>query len=327
MKRPVRSETLIVGGVNVPVPTFFPAISSVKSNVHPLDDLMVIRAIKYPQFLISAHDIDYADVIRRERMEALLRDAVRGGQIVLLDSGNYEAFWREREEWWSARRLAKILRSVPTHVAFAFDELKPKGSSRRLAARVESAVLRDHRVARHATVVPIVHAPENVLPATVGEVARRLTPIFVGVPERELGEGLYERAVTVARIRDRLDRLGYYCCLHLLGTGNPLSILVYSVAGADSFDGLEWCRTVADYETARLHHLSHWDMFDRQSGMQLRELPYRAGALIHNLRFYSQWMDRIRWALRADQQLELLEKYIPRPGVRKLRHLIRHRDK
>jgi hypothetical protein len=324
MRLPARSETLIVGGINVPVPTFFPAVSSVKSNVQPLDDLMILRAIKYPQFLISAHDVYYANAVQRKRIDTLLRDAIRGGQIVLLDSGNYEAFWREREKWWSSRRLARILRSTPSHLAFAFDELKPQGNSRTLAGRVEFAVLRDHRAARQATVVPIVHAPQNLLPATIAEVVRRLTPILVAVPERELGEGLYQRAAVVAQIRRRLDRLGYYCCLHLLGTGNPLSILIYAVAGADSFDGLEWCRTTVDYETARLHHLSQWDIFDRQSGLPLRKLPYRAGALIHNLRFYSQWMDRIRWAIRAQQEVGLLEKHIPRHAVRRIRPLVRH---
>jgi hypothetical protein len=327
MRSPGRSETLVVGGINVPVPTFFPAISSVKSNVQPLDDLMVLRAIKYPQFLISAHDVHYAKLSHRSRIETLLKEAVRDGQIVLLDSGNYEAFWRERQKWWSSQRLARTLRSTPSHLAFAFDDLQARGGSKTLARRIEAAVLRGHRYARQATVVPIVHASRSALPATVAEVARRLTPILVGVPERELGEGLYQRAAGVAKIRDRLDRLGYYCCLHLLGTGNPVSILVYAMAGADSFDGLEWCRTTVDYATARLHHLTQWDMFDQQSGLELRKLPFRAAALIHNLRFYSQWMDQIRWAVRAHQERELLEKYLPKDAVRTIRPLIRRQGK
>ena len=98
MKAPARSETLIVGGINVPVPVFFPAVSSVKSNVCPLDDLSILRSIAYPQFLLSAYDVHYADTAHRSGIETLLRDAVRGGQIVLLDSGNYEAFWHDRQK-------------------------------------------------------------------------------------------------------------------------------------------------------------------------------------------------------------------------------------
>jgi hypothetical protein len=65
--------------------------------------------------------------------------------------------------------------------------------------------------------------------------SQRLNPIFVAVPKRELGDGLLERARNVVRIRRRLDRLGYHCGLHLLGTGNPISILEYSLCGADTF--------------------------------------------------------------------------------------------
>jgi hypothetical protein len=36
--------------------------------------------------------------------------------------------------------------------------------------------------------------------------------------------------------------------------GNPWSIAVLTAAGADSFDGLEWCRVTVDRRTAQLHH-------------------------------------------------------------------------
>src|SRR6266481_4950891 len=190
---PVRMEALVVGGINVPSPTFFPAISSVKNSVEPLDDLMILRAVKYPQFLISAHDVYYASSTHRKRIEVLLRDAIRTGNIVLLDSGNYEAYWREREKWWSVQRFRRVSRSTPNHLALCFDELDPKGDTRTLARRVEESVVRDHRSGGQGSTVPVVHAPSALLPATVKEVARRLRPIVVALPERELGEGLYER--------------------------------------------------------------------------------------------------------------------------------------
>lgn len=117
MAVPPRAETLVVGGVNVPVPNFFPAISTVKSNLRPLEYLQIIRGVGYPQFLISAHDIYYTGASERRIINGILRDALRSGQIVLLDSGNYEAFWRERTKWWSARRLAGVLRTSPFHLA------------------------------------------------------------------------------------------------------------------------------------------------------------------------------------------------------------------
>jgi queuine/archaeosine tRNA-ribosyltransferase len=306
-----RGEALGVGGISVPVPSFFPAISSVKSNMRTLQCLQVVQAGGFPQFLVSAHDIYCAEPRDRRAMERVLRDAVKARQIVLLDSGNYEAFWRERTKWWSPARLAQVLRTAPCHLAFAFDELDPKGNESHIARSVERAVVRDQRSAGQATVVPIVHGQRGSIPAISAEAAKRLNPILVAVPERELGDGLLDRAQTVAKIRRRLDRLGYYCGLHLLGTGNPISILVYSLCGADTFDGLEWCRTVVDYETARLHHFTHWDLFANQSGVDMRRLPYQARVLVHNLGFYAQWLDRIRSAIRAGKGLRLLEEHLP----------------
>ena len=62
------------------------------------------------------------------------------------------------------------------------------------------------------------------------------------------------RAKTIIKIRKTLAPKKQYYPLHLLGTGNPLSILIYSICGADSFDGLEWCQTTVDYNTGLLYH-------------------------------------------------------------------------
>ncbi|WP_182212931.1 hypothetical protein [Stenotrophomonas acidaminiphila] len=66
-------------------------------------------------------------------------------------------------------------------------------------------------------------------------------------------------------LRKALDDNGRYVGLHLLGTGNPISIALYAWAGADSFDGLEWCQTVVDHDTGLLFHLSQSDFFRRQT--------------------------------------------------------------
>ena len=96
-------------------------------------------------------------------------------------------------------------------------------------------------------------------------VAEQLFPVLLAVPERALGDGIIARTLSVRRLRQALDKLGFYCPLHLLGTGNPLSIAVYAMAGADSFDGLEWCQTVVDHQTGKLFHFQQWDLFKDQT--------------------------------------------------------------
>jgi len=134
---------------------------------------------------------------------------------------------------------------------------------------------------------------------------------LIAIPERELGSGIISRATTLLRIRKTLDQTGQYYPLHLLGTGNPLSILIYSMCGADSFDGLEWCQTTVDHRTALLYHFSQREFFGEQTPFSsMSELPYVHATLGHNLVFYGQWIDTIQNSLSDGTIAELAEHFL-----------------
>jgi len=100
--------------------------------------------------------------------------------------------------------------------------------------------------------------------------SRKVSP-FIAVPERELGEGICKKADTVIKIREKLNTIGRYQPIHILGTGNPLSILILAAAGADLFDGLEWCRTVADRDTGFLFHHQQFEFFLKHNQEKWRD--------------------------------------------------------
>ena len=131
------------------------------------------------------------------------------------------------------------------------------------------------------------------------------------MPERRLGDGILARAHSVAAIRHELDKQGRYIALHLLGTGNPISIAIYAVLGADSFDGLEWCQTVVDFDTASLFHLSQFDFFDQQSAWADAGLSFHAQALTHNLEFYVNWMRRLRASIHEGKAVDFCRFSFP----------------
>jgi len=160
----------------------------------------------------------------------------------------------------------------------------------------------------------------NAFPAICMQVARALGSPLVAVPERELGEGILECALTIGKIRKALNQLGKYIPLHVLGTGNPLSILVYTWAGADSFDGLDWCQTVANHVDGRLYHSLQLDFFVGQSEFaQDVEMSYITRLLAHNLEFYRKWMAEIQEGLKTDDLEAMLSKYLPAAFVAALR--------
>ena len=166
-------------------------------------------------------------------------------------------------------------------------------------------------------IVPIIHGDAQDLPGLCHTVAVQTGVSMLAVAERRLGDGVIERARSVLAIRNALNQLDRYVAVHLLGTGNPISIALYSAMGADSFDGLEWCQTVVDHDTGLLYHLSQADFFAKQTAWFDAGLSFQARTLVHNLEFYASWMQRLRTAIANETVVDFCRHNFPA-------HVFRH---
>ena len=304
-----RQTSLCVAGSTIPLPCFFPSISSVKTNLLPARYVEFLVGAKHPLFLLSAYDIWRSDSETRSVIAGHLRSARDQHVVVLMDSGNYESFWKADSSWQQDVYL-EVVSGYEHNLVFCYDNQKPASTAEEIADDVVQRVSLAQKSSR-GTVVPIVHGNPDILPEAVRLVVERLYPLLIAVPERALGNGILSRAKTVRRIREAADKSGYYCPLHLLGTGNPTSIAVYAIAGADSFDGLEWCQTVVDHTTGLLHHFHHWDLFRQPaSSAGGAELPYVQTVLMHNLAYYRAMMQALHDAVVARDAMTFLRKYL-----------------
>lgn len=303
-----RSLELHVAQTVIPLPCFFPSVSSLKTQLTPVDYVELLAAAGYPLFLVSAYDLVHCTESQRRQMRAALRRCKEQGSVILMDSGNYESFWKA-DKAWQPECFHQIAETNDYHVCFCYDNQDPPEDSKWIGEEVVESVLRDQARAL-GTVVPIVHGSAATLPDATRRVAGLLYPILLAVPERELGEGIVERTRTVRRIRTALNTLEIYCPLHLLGTGNPLSMIAYASAGADSFDGLEWCRMAVNHKTGTLQHFQHWDFICSQTqwGHSL-SLPYIQSVLMHNLEFYHGFMARLRDAIHSGDVASFVRHY------------------
>lgn len=304
-----RQRDLVVGGATLRLPCFFPSVSSVKTNLRPADYVELLAASKHPLYLVSAFDIANAGPDDETRLRTALGASRNGGTVILLDSGNYEAYWM-KDTAWNVDTFHSISRAFQNDLCLCYDNQQPGSSISAIADDVVASVLRDQA---HAigTIVPITHGPADLLPAALQKVAKELCPVLLAVPERTLGDGILARVRTVRRIRQALDSLGSYCPLHLLGTGDPVSIICYSLAGADSFDGLEWCQTAVDHRSGSLLHFHQWDFVrDQTEWGANRSLPYIQSVLMHNLTCYSRFMRELQDGLAAGCAREVAGKYL-----------------
>jgi hypothetical protein len=317
-----RMAKLAIGGI--PLPCFFPSVSGAAKNaLSPLEHLEIVMAMAYPHFLISAYDIFHSTRKDRLNIQRLLEKASSHGQVVLMDSGLYEKKWL-RAKSWPKENFHWTLRSTPCHLAFCYDNLNPKGNTDQIALALARSVATDQKRGDMNAINPLIHAQNPAdFPPICSMVAKELDPAMIAVPERELGDGVLDIAKALRTIRKTLNQTGRYYPVHIVGTGNPLSILIYAACGADSFDGLDWCQTVVDHATGRLYHSLQLDFFAHQTpyGSDAK-LAYLPRALAHNLMFYQGWMEKIRKSIGEGSIAEMIAKFIPPETYSKFQELL-----
>lgn len=297
-----------VRGKALRLPIYFPSISSVKTGLSPFDYFNVLKALQQTHFLVSAFDIDRS-FQKAEFIEALKTNRNNDGSIILMDSGNYESYWM-RDKSWSIDGFNEILKHEVSDLAFCYDNQFPPDNPKENTSGVAMSTKKSQEVATSTSIIPIIHCKKENLNEAVLELCHQTNSPMVSIPERILGDGLLERVQTITNLRKELNKFDNYTFIHLLGTGNPFSLFLFSLAGADSFDGLEWCQTTVNSETALLYHFQQRELInDNCNFCKSGEFDYSLTTLGHNLTFYNNWMKKIQDAIDTNSEENLLHKY------------------
>lgn len=343
-----RPRTMPIGTKGLEIPAFVFSLSSHETQVTPLDGSILLHQLQPAAILVSAYDawIQRSPKQDGRRFRANIRRLRDSETLLFLDSGNYEAYRKKDRHskanptGWRAAHFRETARYLSPDIVFSFDSIPRRGSAKQIASQVAKRFHQDQNALaeKEFPICPIVHLPPQPVPSSaelaaeaLSLVAMELDPIMLAIPERELGVGLMAKAKAVRQIRGALNSLGTYYPLHLLGTGNPLSMVVLAAAGADAFDGLEWCRTVADYATGHLFHFQQLDCFletclprvqDLRTRLLLEDpsVPYAMKALVYNVDFFNDWSRTMRDMLHSGQA-ETLLRCVPNIGPQLFRAL------
>ncbi len=315
------------------LPAFFFAVSSHETRLEPAAALRALDMFGAQTILASAYDTGRG---APKALVKILEHRRRRGSTILLDSGNYEKT-RRNDANWTFEAFKAALQVTPHDLAFAFDVLDPKGDASKVASAAIKAASRTARLTT-APIIPIVHLPRlkdggyrtDLAGPVMRHVAQVLKPPLLAIPERELGSGVFERTRTMANIRSALKGLGRYQAVHVLGAGDPIGLALLSAAGADSFDGLEWCRYAFDGENARPHHFQLFELFGYQAELAASPVAasaavdpavsYTTKAVMHNLDFYTTWLGELRSALQNEKAMvAFLAELLPRGAMSQAR--------
>lgn len=303
-------------------PFFFPAITSVKADFGIIERLELIRKVGYPGFLISAYDVHKKNKEEREGLLDALSDCTSGETLTLLDSGNYESFWNDDMEW-DFQKLESVLSKASVDFCFSFDVFwDEKKKTKQHMEETKRYIAMTAGTQKSGTTIPLLHSSPDLLPEMARELVEEMNPEIIGVPERELGSDIFERAGTVKRIRKELDGIGRQVLLHLLGAGNPLSILAYTICGADTYDASEWCEIVIDPETCHLLHFNQREILGCNcDACKVGDATYPTKTMAHNLLFYKNFTEKIRESIRNDKIDRVLTSCLGSKSANKIKKI------
>lgn len=300
-------------------PFFYPSISSIQANYEVYDYFKLIQKTAYPAFLVSAYDLFNS---KEKNFIKDISTTSQKGFLVLMDSGHYEAYW-QNDKNWTFDKLQKVLKDIDIDLCFSFDVFYD--GKKKLKEHIKETIKYTAMTGgaqKSGITIPIIHSSIKDFPIVIKEVVEGVNPEIIGVTERELGSSLLERARNLRLLRNELNKIRKDIPIHLLGTGNPISMLIYFLCGADFFDALEWCKNVANPKDGNLYHFVQMDLIDCDCEVcKIKDLPYPVRVTSHNLIFYKNFTDEIREAVTSKNIDKLLSKYLPShiiPEIKKL---------
>jgi hypothetical protein len=218
--------------------------------------------------LLSAYDLKRRLGLEKDSAETglvpeLMRELVQG-YVWHLDSGVYEKDCFQ-DSTWSSEDFVSVFRVTKPPCVVGYDyrpsDASPQGFEQALdeTASLAGKALRGSQVtllARFHAEAGLWEREENHDENTrIGKLLRTITTTFrslegqvevLGVVENELGPGIRTRLRSIARLRAAFDGEGIEKPIHVFGASDPQTLALYSLAGADIFDGVNWSRYYLD---------------------------------------------------------------------------------
>ena len=241
----------------------------------------------------------------------------------MLDSGVFESFWRDDRKW-TFGEYRRSLPGVDSDFYFGFDyPVSQQMNEKHFAKLTIDNIVRSASLLDRSQFVPIIHGiTPNHLASLVRQTVAKHPELckVLAVSERDCGSTITERARTILRMRQILDREDEHIVLHILGCGDPLSIALFSYCGADMFDSLDWTKFAFDRNELRMVDFSQLELLHctcKVCSKRMRD-PVST-TLLHNLLFYQDFVMRVQTMIKMNTLDDFLIEFVGKTITRRIR--------
>eukprot|EP01013_Petalomonas_cantuscygni_P045241 TRINITY_DN9830_c0_g1_i1.p1 TRINITY_DN9830_c0_g1~~TRINITY_DN9830_c0_g1_i1.p1 ORF type:complete len:341 (+),score=23.39 TRINITY_DN9830_c0_g1_i1:529-1551(+) len=229
-------------------PMLVPSYSS-KGFPKVADIIAVTGPYIESQILVSAYDVHHGFVPTELNFPPM----------VFLDSGGYESavdhdlseqFLHidsvyEPLDWTEAdyEAVVSIWPVDPPTVFVSYDHPHERLSVADQIARALRLGGRSRLIKRELLLKPSTPQAQYLKMDNITAHVSNMSPFAaIGVTEKEIGKTLLERMVNIGKLRRAMEQAKLDLPIHVFGSLDTTSTLLYFVMGADIFDGLTWLR-------------------------------------------------------------------------------------
>ena len=285
-------------------PFYFPSITSVETRNDIVELIKYIVNVGYSALLVSCYDL--SQLAKKQIFVSPELDRYnKNGGILLLDSGEFENYHFQGD--WSFENYSTIIKQTFSDFFTSFDKNPESGTDQKeIDVFLDKFIPKSQKISKDKNFIAICHGiDEKSVCHSIKKILECNNEIqIIAVPERECGKTIKEQCEMITKIRQTINDYNKKILIHILGCGNPISIAVFSYAGADTFDAVDWCRWAINPSTLEYSNISHVKLFDCVcDACQATDIDEQTRPFQHNLRFYDYYLTRLRTAIKEKKSL------------------------
>lgn len=306
-----RSHRLVhPSGIEVETPLLVPSFSSKgfsfkkKQSKDDPDVSEVVDALEFSKefltesILISAYDIYHQHITFKEQ------DIFT--EVTFIDSGGYETGagfdmatttkYNYDLKQWDKIQLEEVLSVWPKHksaIVVSYDHGNRKIPLIKQIANAEALFSKFPEMANDFLIKPETTQQKYI---QIDHVIRSIKKLaffnIIGVTEKELGYSILQRMQNIAKIRIALDKKHNPAPIHIFGSLDPITSILYFLAGAEIFDGLTWLKY--SYFTNAAIYTSNFGVLNAELGINVRDEQVKSIAISKN----TYYLEKMKYTMK-----------------------------
>lgn len=243
--------------------------------------------------LISAFDIHFNHIPEPQEFAFAT-------EFVVIDSGGYEtsSFYdfpnvlefpidSEKISSWDIEKLNQVIKDWPEEYPAIIVNFDHGSIRKKLKEQIDDAdqFFKQYSNMLHTFLVkPETFDQDYIQIDSVIDCIKLFNKFdIIAFTEKELDSSILKRMKNIQIIREALDMANVDKPIHIFGSLDPITSILYFLAGAEIFDGLTWLRY--SYHRGTAMYTSNFSVLDNSVGISTHDDRVKAQSVVNNLQF------------------------------------------